>query len=194
MIEALDIVSDFDTDVLLSDDDLRPCGRSDTLPYEAMLTERQQPAYQVWTQSRSGQALSAEIDDTIPMAPWVIDMLSKIQELCALETNWDSYGSPPPSVAVMAEALILLQRAECGLRHSPSEDAAIPIPTVVPLSGGGLQFEWQTPLKELELEFFEDQPPTALAVDTSTGWEGEVTFDPDDSTTICNLLAWLTAH
>jgi len=123
-----------------------------------------------------------------------MDMLPSIQELCALEADWDSYGSPPPSLEVIAEALTFVQRAEHGLRYYLPEDSVTLTPSMVPLSGGGIQIEWQTPSKELELEFFEGESPAVCAVETATGCETEGILDPDNPATMCNLLAWLTAH
>lgn len=70
-------------------------------------------------------------------------MLAKLAELSALPDNWDGYGSPGPQPAVQEAASALI-----GILWK----AGVPTPHFAPVSGGGLQLEWQKQGRELELE------------------------------------------
>ena len=91
-------------------------------------------------------------------------------------------------------ALVLLCRAERKLDSAKGQlDSrqrhTIPIPSVVPLSGGGVQFEWHLPRKELELEFSPGAPVGVLM--TQPGAEFETTLQMSDCATVRDLLGWL---
>lgn len=75
---------------------------------------------------------------------WLIKAKYDLDRIMALPENWDSYGSPSiPEV--------LYKNAENFLRSLEVED--IQPPFVAPVSGGGIQFEWQNKTRELEIEF-----------------------------------------
>ena len=184
------VTGDFSTQIL-ADDGLYFCVTSDVLRENAMLTEKEEgPMYSAPQQLWDTDA-SADADDVTEMPPWLTDVLPRLEELATLEENWDSYGSPPPPLELMSDALALVQRAERLLGYRRRQETAIPTPSIVPLSGGGVQIEWQRPVKELELEFFEGRPPVALAVDIATGETTERAFDDSDCSTLSGLLAWL---
>ena len=158
-----------------------------------MLTEQQDsPGYRY--QLLQDSDASIDTDDTTEIPPWLMDVLPRLAELAALEENWDSYGSPPPSTELIGHALAMVQRAERLLGYSHAEQQLMPTPSIVPLSGGGIQIEWQTPVQELELEFFEERHPAALAVNIVTGVSNEYTFDANDCNTVSKLLACLMSR
>lgn len=68
--------------------------------------------------------------------------IQQIANFCNLKLNWDSYGAKPvdPNNAVTA-ILILLNAV----------DDSTPLPTVVPLSQGGIQLEWHCNGADLEI-------------------------------------------
>lgn len=70
-------------------------------------------------------------------------MLDKLAELSILPDNWDGYGSPSLQPAVKEAAADLI-----GILC----EAGAPLPHFAPVSGGGLQLEWQRNGRELELE------------------------------------------
>ena len=75
---------------------------------------------------------------------WLLKAKYDLNRLATLPENWDSYGSPSiPEV--------LYKNAENFLRSLEVED--IEPPFVAPVSGGGIQFEWQNKARELEIEF-----------------------------------------
>ncbi len=195
-------INDFSMDKL-TDQGLRLCVSSDSLPYQGMLTEQGDSGN---PPPRPFQDRDASVDtgDTIEMPPWLIDVLPRLEQLAALPEDWDSYGSPPPSLKLMWDALVAIQRAERLLRYRQraerllrdrqAQPTTMPTPSLVPLSGGGIQIEWQTPLKELELEFFEERGTVALAVDIATGETTEGEFCATDFDTVSHLLAWLMSR
>ena len=178
-------ISDFSTNIW-NGQDLYDDGSLDYLSHQGMLTERQDPPAPRYQPLRDSDA-SIDTDDTTEMPPWLMDVLPRLAELAALQENWDSYGSPPPSPKLIGEALAIVQRAERLLGYSQA--SPMPTPSIVPLSGGGIQIEWQTPVQELELEFFEERCPAALAVNIATGASTEYTFDANDCNTVSTLLA-----
>ena len=184
--------SDFSTDKL-TDESLLLCVSSGTLSTEGMLTEQRAPE-DSWPQTLHDKDPSVDTGDTVEMPPWLVDVLPRLGELASLQENWDSYGSPPPPLKLMGDALAVVQRAERLLGYSHTWHTVMPTPSIVPLSGGGIQIEWQTPVKELELEFFDERRIVALAVNVATGETTEGAFDASDCDMISALLAWLMSH
>jgi len=75
--------------------------------------------------------------------PWLESVVRKIDDLASLSLNWDSYGSSPPGVEECQYAKSIL---------SLIEQDNFPVPDIVPVSGGGIQLEWQYQGRALELE------------------------------------------
>jgi len=75
--------------------------------------------------------------------PWLESAFEEIEELAALPFNWDGYGSSPPGMKECQYAKRLLTSISF---------AKFPRPNIVPVSGGGIQLEWQYQGRELELE------------------------------------------
>src|SRR6266446_2588829 len=74
------------------------------------------------------------------MEPWKRDAIQKVISYARLQPNWDSHGSRAPSLAVRQTAYELLRKV-------PS--LSLPVPRVVPVSGGGYHFEWAVGQREL---------------------------------------------
>ena len=74
--------------------------------------------------------------------PWARDLSSSLGELARLPVGWDTYGSPPPPLDLVWQVLRLLVFVE---------RTDLPLPAVVPLPGGGIQLEWETASRELEV-------------------------------------------
>ena len=72
--------------------------------------------------------------------------LKELDVLRNLSPNWDSYGSPPLTDAAYTRARNFLL--------SLTNEAKPPI--IVPVSGGGVQFEWESHGRELEVEFLQN--------------------------------------
>lgn len=128
---------------------------------------------------------SVQSDRIIPLGdpnPWLIDAWRALETMARLEENWDSYGSRPLSMTAVEAA----SRVLYVLRNR-----RMPAPQLVPVSGGGLQFEWQEGNRELELEVFPDGRVGFLLVqDSEPLTEGEL---PHGATREVQALAdWLT--
>ena len=85
--------------------------------------------------------------------------LVRIDALRALDEDWDSYGSPPPSESLvdLVEALVI----SIDQGFSPF----LPAPHVVAVPGGGVQLDWVRGVRQLGLE-----------MGPSVGGETEVEF------------------
>jgi hypothetical protein len=70
-----------------------------------------------------------------------------VESLAGLPLDWDSHGSPPvqPLAIRSAKELLLLAGTE-----------GIAEPTVIPLSGGGIDLEWSSPARSLEIIIYPD--------------------------------------
>lgn len=90
---------------------------------------------------RSGIAVNPAVPAG-SMAQWKRQAIQKAVSFGKLAPNWDSYGSNAPNMAVTQAAFQFL-------RDVPRED--LPIPLIVPVSGGGLHFEWTVGHRELEV-------------------------------------------
>ena len=114
--------------------------------------------------------------------PWARDVSISLGELARLPVGWDTYGSPPPSLDLVWQVLWLLVCIE---------RTDLPLPVAVPLPGGGVQLEWETASRELEVEFHPNGPARYLAVDLRTGTASESDFPIRDYETMRRLIGWL---
>jgi hypothetical protein len=106
---------------------------------------------------------------------------AELQRLAGLPKNWDCYGAPPISKAIIAAASKFV-------RALP-ENIAIR-PRVVPMSTGNLQFEWNHGKKSLELEFESPHTIHFLQWDSQQGIEEEDTFRTTDIDRAVDLIQW----
>ena len=82
------------------------------------------------------------------LAPWQTAAAKRLAEFKALTPNWDSYGGHVPTKAA------LLASEDFVFKVPSFTD--IPVPRIVPLGSGGIQFEWGKGQRELEVHFQED--------------------------------------
>lgn len=80
----------------------------------------------------------------VPANPfgWIGGAISKLEKLSELSNDWDSYGAKAIERDAVLMALNLI-----GAIYS----AHVPEPAIVPVATGGIQFEWHTPQKDLEI-------------------------------------------
>ena len=106
-------------------------------------------------QSYTGQ-LSAATPIISEMSLWLQDSQKELQTLKDLPRNWDSYGSPEITNKASKKVADLLHTLACfGLNK----------PNLFPVSGGGLQLEWQNAERELEIEVLPEGDIEFLIVD-----------------------------
>ncbi len=112
---------------------------------------------------------------------WRDDALSKMAELAALPENWDGYGSRRIQSAAQRRTEALIDRLS---------QTAVTAPQIFPVSGGGIQLEWQTAQGAAELEILPDGSMHYLIEDAARKMcEGAVS-----DLEIARLIRWLAAQ
>lgn len=97
----------------------------------------------------------------VSMHDWDCAVRTRLGQIGALPVGWDGYGSEAIGEDVRSFALQILYSSMTKDQMAPS---------IVPISGGGLQLEWHTPKGDIELEIsrpnqselyvsFEDERP-----------------------------------
>ena len=111
---------------------------------------------------------------------WEIAAKMGVLTITSLPNNWDTYGSPPPTDIAVDVSLDIIDKISI---------QNLPVPHVVPVPGGGIQFEWTVPPRELELEILPNGSIEFLKSENGEPHqEGEIPFDP---TKFRALLGWL---
>jgi hypothetical protein len=87
--------------------------------------------------------------DGNPILP-VPEVIKALQAIEKLDVNWDSYGSNAPTALAVTAARSLIWTVDL---ESMYKDRKRPVPrAVLPLSGGGVQIEWQGEASAIEVE------------------------------------------
>lgn len=133
--------------------------------------------WQIRGHSNSGVEVFPIIQTT-----WRTGLVEKISRYRLLPHNWNSYGSPPPSLATIQKAIWFV---------SSLLDEKQPRPRVNPVSGGGIQFEWSFDEREVEIEFMPDGAVQYLKADNRQSEECEGPLVNPTSSDISRLLRWL---
>ncbi|HEY9833366.1 MAG TPA: hypothetical protein V6D26_22630 [Stenomitos sp.] len=81
------------------------------------------------------------------LSPWQLNTIRGIAKLANLPDNWDGYGSSKIQQKALETAFHLVLAIQ--LEEPPT-------PHISPVPGGGIQLEWQTSTRELELEILPD--------------------------------------
>lgn len=115
---------------------------------------------------------------------WEIDAVKAVFRVAGLPVNWDGYGSPRPTNTAVNSAIALLGN----IASTGFED--LPVPHVVPVSGGGIQFEWNIGARELE---FAASPDGSLEFLKAEGGDpvGEGPLKPVPYSELRLLVGWL---
>jgi hypothetical protein len=108
-------------------------------------------------------------------------VLAELDRLSRLPKNWDSYGAPPIDPRIIAEAKKFVEALPENLAYRPH---------VVPMSTGGLQFEWHHQGKILELEFESLKTMHFLQWHPQARVEEEDTFPASDVDRAVDLIQW----
>jgi hypothetical protein len=100
--------------------------------FEIDFPNKEQPDY-----SGNIQAVSVQGDRVVgagDLHGWQVAAAKKILGFEHLPQNWDSYGSPPPSMAVIFTALFFIRKVR----------TVDPLrPRIVAVPGGGIQFDYR---------------------------------------------------
>ena len=115
------------------------------------------------------------------LSPSQAEAMRRLGELAELPHNWDSYGSPPPSSIALEIVMDLLLKID---------DPNLPSTHVVPVSGGGLQLEWNVSPREVQLEISGEGTAQYLQIEQGRPVrEREIaTFSTEQ---VKSLLTWL---
>jgi len=87
---------------------------------------------------------------------WLIQALNRLGSVAALPSGWDGEGGPPPNPQIVESAAWLL--------HYLQRDD-VPLPFICPIAGGGLQIEWSSAGRQVELELVDRQTIAFLRVE-----------------------------
>jgi hypothetical protein len=110
--------------------------------------------------------------------------LRRIAELKSMPDDWDSYGSP--------RVQQLAARRAVGVVCAAATEEVRP-PQIVPVSGGGLQIEWTSANRELEIEILPDGSIEYLAVEAERTDEGPIPPEHADLF-VQGLVRWLSGR
>lgn len=111
---------------------------------------------------------------------WIRETQNILQELKQLPENWNSYGSPK----VTSEAL---NRSQELIRIFAL--SGMSKPQIFPVSGGGIQFEWQGDKGELEIEILPNGDILYLIVDENEDTD-EGKISPNFTLDVSRLAKW----
>lgn len=117
---------------------------------------------------------------------WIIKAMLRLEEVASLRHNWDGQGSPGTNPAVIEAAADILSRL------SDEDLGVVPAPFVCGISGGGLQFEWSTSNRHLELELIDPNTVVYLKEDPSLAGSGMQSgeYPLNDLESTRQLLSW----
>lgn len=113
------------------------------------------------------------------MEAWRREAIQKVIRFGTLGPNWDSRGSQAPTRAVNQATIELLLTVPGDLQHAPR---------IVPVSGGGVHFEWAVGDRELEISVEPDCRVEVLRV------EHGMPIEDDPSMDLSALFGWLASH
>lgn len=105
----------------------------------------------------------------------------QLDQLAKLPENWDGEKARPISAPVLEAARAFAEMLP---------DDVAPVPSVVPIPSGNLQFEWHEGTCTLEMEFESPTTIRYLKWHPEAGVEEEDSFSTDDRQTATTLLRW----
>ena len=105
-----------------------------------------------------------------------------LKKLAALPPNWDSYGAPKISQRIINAAHTLIDRLP---------DDVGPRPSVVPMSSGKIQFEWDVGGRAVELEIESSGQIHYLRWDPTHHIEEEGVYSLADIGQSVSLIEWV---
>ena len=109
----------------------------------------------------------------------------ELNRLAALPPNWDAEGALPIARQIISAARHFAARLPNDL---------VPVPAVVPMAKGNLQFEWHDGPRSLELEFESPDTFHSLKWHPQQGIEEEDIFPVADFAKAESLLRWFNGN
>jgi hypothetical protein len=129
-----------------------------------------------------GYAQWSSIIPTGTLSQWQIQGIKRLNQVLLLPNNWDSYGSSPPTPDAANIAMDVLTGIDIEYFVAPQ---------IIPVSGGGLQLEWEIGSRRLELEILHDGSVEYLTLEgMEPREEGRIRVLKD----VRSLYGWLLAQ
>ena len=116
---------------------------------------------------------------------WIEKTLPLLQRVIDMPENWDGEGSPRPDAGPIEATRLLL------IRLQDSALGPVPVPFVCAIAGGGVQLEWTSSGKHLEMEFVDAETIVFLKQEGGLVQSGE--FPAHDAEATRRLLDWFTS-
>lgn len=126
-------------------------------------------------------SLTTQVTFVIDLGPWTRCAQERVCELAVLQDGWDGHNSPAVTAAAKERALSAIDFLT---------KFKMPKPHIVPLSGGGLQFEWSNSVNELEIEIAADGSLGYLAMDSAKEIQAGELADQYGLVEIAPILTW----
>jgi hypothetical protein len=116
---------------------------------------------------------------------WMATATAQLRELLKLKPGWDSDGSPPVSRSAVEMAMLVLTARRAWFHRLGGGK-----PQISPVSGGGIQLEWEHENRSLELEVHSNGALEFLKIeDDESAGEGPIERLED----VKRVLEWLIA-
>ncbi len=136
------------------------------------------------TEPRAVGESAAQWVESFPVhSRWESEALSRAFRVESLLHDWDSYGSPPPTLRALNTCYALLRI----LARMGFDD--LPIPQIVPVPGGGVQLECRQGRREVEIEILPNGVVELLKLEDGEPRDEELT----QAVPLPSLFAWLTS-
>lgn len=131
------------------------------------------------TMNATGNTLWSPVIPTQGLSQWQVQGIKRLNVVLDLPENWDSYGSPPPTQEAANAAMAILTGIAMDYFVTPR---------VVPVSGGGLQLEWEIGTRRLEFEILDDGSVEHLRIEREEPFEEGLVKSLND---VRPLFLWL---
>ncbi len=128
---------------------------------------------------------SGELSRSATLCEFALAVSAQLKRVAALEANWDAQGAHPVKSAIVEAARELLSSLPREMKNNGT-----PIPAVVPMRKGNLQFEWHAGPRTLELEIETPSTIHYLKFDSHAGIEEEDICAITDTDTLAGLILW----
>jgi hypothetical protein len=155
------------------------------LSSERYSTESAIYRYVKWLRTASMPRIDVQSQDITELkrpVRWLSSALADVARIADLPHNWDGHGSPVLGAKEREHVTKLL---------SSIDNADLPAPNIVPISGGGIQIEWQHNGRELELEIEAGSEDLIFLKVYQDGTTEENVYPITDLDRTKELLNWL---
>lgn len=137
-------------------------------------------AYRAMEVAYSAASTGTVVVSIDSLQEWQFRVIEQITTLRDLPANWDSYGAPSISDAVLERAMELT--AVAGLPN-------VPPPIVLPLSTGGIQLSWEIGQREVDFEIGPDLLASVIFSENDRELADFSSFQPSVHA-VAQVLAW----